>query len=73
MNYIVKKRCIYCHGTGDWRGLYGKKQSNYLSPENKCLHCNGTGEEKQIFKNLCKYCGEPCSGYCCQNCFETCE
>lgn len=65
--------CKYCHGTGDWRGLYGKTKPDYRSEENKCLHCDGTGGDKTVYHNTCKYCLQPCSGYACESCLRTFE
>lgn len=73
MAYIVEKKCTWCKGTGDWRGLYGVKQVNYKSSDNICLHCKGTGQEKLEYEKLCKYCGEPCNGYCCKSCYDAFE
>ena len=70
---IVYNGCKYCHGTGDWRGLYGKTKPDYRSEENKCLHCDGTGDDKTVYHNKCKYCDEPCNGYACERCLQTFE
>lgn len=66
--YVVEEWCIACKGTGDYRGEYGKNQPDYKSRKNRCLHCKGTGVHKKIFYRLCKYCGEPSYGFCCDNC-----
>lgn len=65
--------CRYCHGTGDYRGLYGVGKPDYRSEENKCLHCDGTGDDKTIYHNTCKYCLEPCNGYACESCLKEFE
>ena len=77
MKYIVEKKCTYCKGTGDWRGKKGLGDDKSLywlcNGDFSCLHCKGTGIEKQEFENICKYCGEPCAGYCCKNCYDEFE
>ena len=64
---LVTKSCRYCHGTGDYRGLYGQGKPDFKSKENICYHCDGTGYETREM-NKCKYCGEPCMGYFCESC-----
>ena len=73
MENIVIKPCRYCQATGDYRGRYGMKFADFKSEKNKCLHCNGTGNETEVFTNVCKYCGAPCHGYCCEDCFNIFE
>lgn len=64
---LVIKYCTACQGTGDWRGNYAKNKPDFRAKINNCLHCNGTGLEKKEM-NVCKYCGEPCTGYACNSC-----
>ena len=70
---IITSVCYYCNGTGDWRGLAGKKHSDFKSKENECYHCKGTGRFSEEYTNNCKYCGKPCSGYACKSCFRDFE
>lgn len=70
---IVKSPCIYCHGTGDWRGVAGRKHADYQSKENMCYHCKGTGILQEQFDNCCKYCGKPCNGAVCKSCYQDFE
>ena len=70
---IITNPCRYCQGTGDWRGKVGAKYADFKSQENKCYHCNGTGDLTESFTNNCKYCGEPCNGYCCESCYNEFE
>ena len=64
---LVTRFCRACQGTGDWRGTYAKDKPDFRAKINYCLHCNGTGLEKKEM-NVCKYCGEPCTGYFCNSC-----
>ena len=64
---LVTKFCKACNGTGDWRGEYAKNKPDFRAKIHKCLHCDGTGLVKQEM-NVCKYCGEPCTGYACNSC-----
>lgn len=70
---ILFKGCRYCHGTGDYRGLYGVDKPDYRSEKNKCYHCDGTGDDKTVYNNTCKYCLEPCNGYACESCLKVFE
>ena len=67
------KTCRYCHGTGDWRGTFGKTKADYRADKNKCLHCNGTGKDQTVYTDVCKYCMEPCNGFACKSCLEEFE
>ena len=70
---ILTKTCKYGHGTGDWRGEYGRNKPDFRDKNNRCLHCNGNGFTTKDYK-LCKYCGKPIeTGYACESCLREFE
>lgn len=73
MHNRFSKGCRYCQSTGDWRGKAGEKYPDFKSWENRCFHCNGTGQQSELFTNTCKYCGQPCNGFCCELCYNEFE
>lgn len=57
--------------TTQCRRCWGKGKAGFGTVLVTCSECNGTGQITGF--NLCKYCMEPCDGYCCKSCFRSFE